>query len=387
MIVFTSIAANYIPKARVLAVSLKRHNPGIFFVVCLVERTIHPAAQAAEVFDLVLTAQDLGIEEFESFIFQYSLVEAATAVKGHIFKELWRRFPGEDEFVYLDPDILVLGSFSELAQSLQTHNIILTPHLCEPEENLETVWDNEVCALKHGVFNLGFLALRRSEEAEGFLEWWCRRLAQLCYADTAAGLFVDQRWMDLAPCFFEVFIFKHPGYNVAPWNLSRRPITEDAGGELRAGDYPLRFFHFSGLDSGVFGGMVSKYCPDKENPVYKIIELYKEQCARYGQKELGKIPWSYNFYSNGEKIEDEHRLFYRTHREIKARFKGPFQAETPASFYQYIKAFAESDEAFRGNHSFGARIKELYGRTKEAYDTGGARLVMTKTLKFISRKF
>jgi len=379
----TSICSNYIPKAKVLANSLKRYNPEATFVLCLVERTIHPAASDPDYFDFVITASELRIESFESFIFKHSVVEAATAIKGHLFKELLRRFPRESEFVYLDPDILVTGPFIELSKALKNYNIVLTPHLSEPEESLEAILDNEICALKHGVFNLGFLAIKRSAEADRFIEWWAKRLEEFCYADIPNGLFTDQRWIDFAPCFFNVFILKHPGYNVAPWNLSRRHIIQNDIGEFYVGNYPLRFFHFSGFDSGANEAMVLKYCPNKENAVYKIRERYIELLEKFGQRELEKLSWSYDFYGNGKRIKNNHRLIYRSNKKIQIRFKKPFSVDASPSFYKYMKY-----NIVMGRLWLFCILKgrQLFRSTKAAYQTGGVKLVMEKTLKYIGRR-
>lgn len=383
MIVSTSICANYIPKAKVLATSLKHHNPDVFFVLCLIERTIHLAA-CDPIFDAVITARELGIKNFESFMFKYFLVEASTAVKGYLFKELLRRYPREDEFVCLDPDILVTGPFVELSEIIKAHNIILTPHLCKPEESedLEAIMDNEICSLQHGVFNLGFLAIKRSEESRRFVDWWTSRLHKFCYADIPRGLWTDQRWIDLAPCFFNVFIFKHPGYNVAPWNLSQRHITQNDKGELFVNGYPLRFFHFTGFDSGANEAMIRKYCPNKNSPVYGLRDQYIELCNRYGQTELERIPWSYNFYSNGKKIKRDHRIAYRTNMKLREKFKGPFNVEASPSFYKLSKLSL----VFKIYKTY-LEKRILLRRAKDAFEKGGVRLVMKKALEYAKRKY
>lgn len=385
MIYCTSICSNYLPKAKVLAKSLKQHNEGATFVICLLERTTHPAAKDIDSFDFVILSSELGIENFDSFMFRHSIVEASTAVKGHLFKELLKRFPQEDKFVYLDPDILVTGPFIELSTALDKHDIILTPHLCEPEETLDAILDNEICALKHGVFNLGFFAIRRSGEAERCVDWWSDRLEKFCYADIPGGLFTDQRWMDFAPCFFDVFVLKHPGYNVAPWNLSRRHITEKGSGEYSVNGLPLRFFHFSGFDSGANEAMVNKYCPDRNDAVYRIRSKYLKMIDKHGQKELGGFPWSYDFYSNGEKIKKEDRLLYRANNEMQVRFPYPFNVDASRSFYRYIKN-KDGAELARNWACYQVKVRKILGYTKRAYAAGGVKLVMERTMKFIGRR-
>ncbi|MVO98220.1 glycosyltransferase [Paenibacillus lutrae] len=323
MIVTTSICANYLPKAMVLAKSLKETNPAAQFIVCLLERDIHPAAQSCEHFDDVILAKDLGFEQFEKFIFKHSIVEASTAVKGQLFLYLLRRYTAEDRFVYLDPDIKVYGELTELAEAMDRHPIVLTPHLCHPEDIMDAVMDNELSALQHGVFNLGFLAISRSEEAVRFAEWWASRLAMFCFDDIPRGIFTDQKWIDLAPCYFDVYILKHPGYNVAPWNLSRRKLSAAAGGCLVNGQ-PLRFFHYSGFDSGANEGMINKYVPDRSNVVYLLRDEYVRELHEADQTHLGRTNWSYDFYRSGERIQRDARIVYRDTPEILYRVDNPF---------------------------------------------------------------
>lgn len=127
-VVCTAIAANYLPKAMVLARSLKRTNPNVDVVLCLVEKEINPEAKLCKYFDHIVLAKDLGFENFNKFIFKYKILVALTAVKGQLFKYLMNEYKNFDQFIYLDPDILVLGSLDELQSAFDKHSIILTPH-------------------------------------------------------------------------------------------------------------------------------------------------------------------------------------------------------------------------------------------------------------------
>ncbi|MEV5027352.1 glycosyltransferase [Paenibacillus sp. LPE1-1-1.1] len=326
MIVTTSICANYLPKAMVLAKSIKLVLPEVKFIVCLLEREVHPAAQSFEYFDEILLAKDLGYEDFDRFIFKHSIVEAATSVKGQLFVYLLDHYKQESKFVYLDPDIEVLSPLTELDEALDKHGVVLTPHLCHPEDIMDAVMDNELSALKHGVFNLGFLAISRAtEEGRKFAEWWASRLAMFCYDDIPRGIFTDQKWVDLAPAFFNVHILKHPGYNAAPWNLSKRKMILDQQGNYIINNLPLRFFHFSGFDSGANEGMINKYVPDLKNAVYTLRDNYVKEMKKMGQNELGKAPWSYEYYESGEKIAREVRIKFRDIPEMPYMYPQPFK--------------------------------------------------------------
>ena len=103
--------------------------------------------------------------------------------------------------------------------------------------------------MRAGTFNLGFLALRRSNSSARFLDWWGEHLKRECLVKTEEGIFVDQKFCDLVPCFFdEVFLLKHVGYNAAYWNLHERRIEFRSGGWWVNESVALRFFHFSGVD-------------------------------------------------------------------------------------------------------------------------------------------
>lgn len=305
MIITTSICANYLPKAMVLAESVKKNHPNAKFLVSLAEREVTHEAKSFEFFDEVVLAKDLGFKDFDRFIFKHSIVEASTAVKGQLFRYMLNAFPNEDKFVYLDPDIVVFSELIELDKALDEHDIVLTPHLLVPG-NIEM----EISCLQHGTYNLGFLAVRRSIESEAFVNWWSERLEQYCYDDIPRGIFTDQRWIDLAPSFFDVFILKHHGYNVATWSLMTTRI-EKKDGIIYTDGVPLRFFHFSGFDSGTFHKMLDLWVGDKTNPMVEWGTIYNEWQLRYGQMTLGKSAWSYDTFMSGEKVDRKTRVIYR----------------------------------------------------------------------------
>jgi hypothetical protein len=83
--VYTSITANYIPKARVLAESVKKHQPGTVFHLFLSDAAPAGLDAANEPFDRIWTIDDLGMENSEQWLFQHSLVEVSTGTKGWRF--------------------------------------------------------------------------------------------------------------------------------------------------------------------------------------------------------------------------------------------------------------------------------------------------------------
>lgn len=339
MIYFTSICSNYLPKAMALAESLKRHNPDAIFVLCLVEREAPAAAVDFPHFDEVVLAKDAGWDDFDRFMFRHSIVEASTAVKPRFMIHLTERYPEADKFVYLDPDVLVYSRLSELEALLDGHSIVLAPHLLRPG-NI----DMEISSLAHGSYNLGFLAVARAENSARFLKWWADRLFLYCYDDKARGIFTDQKWIDLAPSFFDCHILKHHGYDFATWSLLGSDLSGRDGNYVVNGD-PLRFIHFSGLDSGTIDKAIGWWLTDENRGTFvRLYAEYRELLERHGQATLGMTPWSYACYSSGQKIALAARVAYRN-PDLWQRLPRPFDA-TDADFgAQASPAAAVPDDA------------------------------------------
>ncbi|MBQ9210980.1 MAG: hypothetical protein IJ153_04705 [Clostridia bacterium] len=318
MIIFTSICSNYGHKARALASSVKQYLPEATFYVCLTEKEIPQALQEEKAFEHVVLSKDAWNGNFERFIFKHSIVEASTAVKAAFFQWLMDQYPEEDSFIYLDPDCYVYSDFVELKEKLKTRPIVLCPHLLHPG-NLQM----ELSSTMHGVYNLGFLALNNSAEARRLIDWWAERLFMMCYDDIPHGIFTDQKWMELAPCFFDVEIMHHDGYDFAPWALLDSSVERKEDGWYIQGK-PLRFMHFSG-----FGPTAEKCMDDwlgETNQEFR--QLYAEYAKVHEECDydhISQTPWSYAYYESGEKINDDLRKLYRQDKFFMDALENPFE--------------------------------------------------------------
>jgi len=309
MIITTSICANYLPKAMTLAKSVKTFIPECRFVLCLVEKSIPDSIKTYEYFDEIILAKELweNDESFHKFIFRHTIVEASTAVKGALFLHLMTKGTTKnDSVVYLDPDVKVYGKFEELDVLLEKESIILAPHLLKPG-NVAM----ELSSLKHGVFNLGFLAVSPSENGLSFVKWWAERLHDYCYDDICNGIFTDQKWINLAPCFFDTHILKHAGYDYATWSLQTSHITYQNDCYSIDGD-PLRFIHFSGIDGGTIDWAIKKWSSGNNNNHFSsLYQEYKKELAANDVQSYSKIKWSYSQYVDGSTISKKARHIFR----------------------------------------------------------------------------
>ena len=80
MLVYTSITKSYLPKARVLAISIKKFHPDWYFVLLLSDSLPEDFNLDSEPFDEILLANELNIPNFKSWAFCHSIVELCTAV-------------------------------------------------------------------------------------------------------------------------------------------------------------------------------------------------------------------------------------------------------------------------------------------------------------------
>ncbi len=320
MVFYTSVCANYLDKASVLADSVKKHMPDSIFVVGLVEEAV-PQLKYSKNIDHIFLAKDLEIPFFKSFIFKHRIVEASTAIKGHLSLYLSKKFPNEEYFTYMDPDTCAFMDFQDhLQKQLGECAVGLTPHLLSPGNV-----DMEISSLKHGVFNLGFLAFKRSSTSDSLLRWWSERLLYFCYEDFMAGLFTDQKWINLAPCFFDVKIIRDPGYNFATWNFLERKLFLQ-NDQFYVDSEPLKFVHFSGYDGGKFDWAANQWGNEQNKTIGSQLSMeYKEKLSKYSQ--FKKHPWSYSTFTSGAVISDDLRMQMR--KKPLDAFSDPFSETCP----------------------------------------------------------
>ena len=151
----------------------------------------------------------------------------------------------------------------ELSNELKHSPIVLCQHLLKPG-NI----DMELSSTAHGVYNLGFLGISRSEEGRKCVDWWADRLYLFCYDDIQRGIFTDQKWFDLVPRFFNATVFKHHGYDFAPWSLLNCNMEKRESAYYIEGD-TLRFIHFSGLGHSA-GKCMQDWLPEGEHPFKEL---------------------------------------------------------------------------------------------------------------------
>jgi hypothetical protein len=280
-----------------------------------------------EPFDEITSIEELNIPNWKAWAFGHSIVELSTAIKPFMFKKLMN-IKGCEKVIFLDPDIVVFSKLDDIIQELDTANITLAPHQTSPEESIEGIIDNEICSLKHGTYNLGFLGVANTKVSKDFIGWWGKRTYHFCKDDIPNGLFTDQKWIDLVPALFEgVKIIRSSRHDVASWNMPIRKLTKSESGNYLVDGKELGFYHFTGFDSGAHLVMLKKY-NNYKGAAKELYDWYSFQIKGSLEDPFAKLKWGYSSYSDGSDIKTEHKRIYNKRKYLQEAFPDPFDADT-----------------------------------------------------------
>jgi len=302
MRIITISTRSYLDRVSVLADSLSRHHPDARLTCYLAESAADEADSRGGLFDVV-TVENLDIPNRNHFFFQYTAFELCCALKP--FCLLHELNAGHKMVLFLDADMFVTAPFLDIVES-RSGDVILTPHVRRPDIPVDFHY-----FLKTGHFNAGFVGVRNTEGAREMLEWWRDRLRKDCYQDYMGGVLDDQGWLDMAAALFDAHsALRHPGINVAHWNLHECEFSK-RGDALFAGDVPLCLFHFSTF---LYPGltkhqMVSNTVPD---PVEELAARYDRLLKKVRTNSPAASPYSFATFTNGEEITPAMREAVRT---------------------------------------------------------------------------
>ncbi len=326
----TIIAKNYLAFARTLAQSFLSLHPDYQCYVLIVDDFEGYLSPQDECFEIVRLT-DLEIPNLPGFCFKYDVKELCTATKAYLLDYLIHK-KGIAKLLYLDPDILITGSLDGIYEKLDAYDVILTPHLDAdyPDDDL---LPDDGHILRAGQFNLGFIGVNSSGNAQKFLNWWKPKLYQKCVVDLLSGYFVDQKFIDFVPLFFEhVLVEKDSGYNVAYWNLHSRRVRIEQG-QWKCNDGTLYFFHFSGYQPG--SNAISSHIPkslarygfSNRPDLRKLFADYRELLSANGYQETISWPYTFGYFKSGEPIPSDLRIHYRSLPAEWRSFGNPFESE------------------------------------------------------------
>lgn len=274
-----ALAVEAVSSARAEARALRR-------VVCLVGAR-RVAARDYHGVEIVHAEDFVDAAAFEEIVSRYTPAEVCFALKPYVMDAFAN---GPVLFVhYVDADIRFFSDIQALEDCFGAGDILLTPHYLQPYPD-DGRRPGMLTLLRGGVFNAGYVAVRNTAGAKAFLRWWADRVRRAGENNPAKGTSGDQRWLDLVPVLFPgLSICRHPGANVAYWNLHERAMGEENGLPTSNGQ-ALLFFHFSGFRTDT-PLVISKYqdrINASTNPTLAgILEAYAREAAAVETESAG----------------------------------------------------------------------------------------------------
>jgi hypothetical protein len=337
----TILSTNYLPKALALAESLRRHEDGAILRILFIdvpEDEGLPSPPPAGVECLSTASLGLSRRSVRELVMSYDLVEFATAVKPLLLQKL---LEDAEQAVYLDPDTYLTAPMVELPGALEAsaQGILLTPHFLGPPPVGADHSDGHLLLV--GVNNLGFCAVdRRSLPA---LDWWWSRLSTECLYDPLAGLFVDQKWMDIGSSHFQAASFRHAGYNVSVANLWERPLAlDEAGYRIASTGERLRLFHFHAFDSSAPEKLSLRaqasyaHLVEDDSVVLQLCKEYAAVLSSFEESLPPAPPYPYAQDTRGKTISRQLRRAYGRERQRSAvPLPSPFEPSEAAAYERW----------------------------------------------------
>jgi hypothetical protein len=234
----------YLTRGLALARSLQRHRRGArLWVLCLTDlcfevlRRLAPAGvRPLHLRDLEVADPALAAARRDRTVMEYYFT--CTPALPLYLLEHERDL---DLITYLDADLFFFEDPEPLFSELGERSVAIVPHRFPPRlRELE----------RHGIYNVGWLTFRRDERGLTCLRWWRERCLEWCHDRVEPGRFAEQKYLDDWPQRFPgVVALRHPGANVAPWNLEAHRLTLQ-GERVRVDGEPLIFYHAHGLQEG-----------------------------------------------------------------------------------------------------------------------------------------
>ncbi len=318
----TVTCSNYASQAAHLSATWRRSGMVGARVVVLMDPQRPAETLLRRHFDEVVPAREVLGEGFISLVFSYDALEASCAMKALALEWALRRYDSTDRIVLMDPDCWIFSRMEELDELLSTRHVVLTPHLTLDEADPEVIGNGLYSVLRVGTFNLGFVGIRRTAQSLDLVRWWAARVLHDCRSDPTKGLFLDQRWMDLAVVSGAIEVLPNKGYNVNGANILARSISRRDSVYSIDGK-PLRFIHFCGFGRTDDPDLLFRGVP-MENKIHVLLARYRRRLTSLGHKDMRLLRWPHDVFASGERISRQSRRRYQAASKADPISSDPF---------------------------------------------------------------
>lgn len=249
---------NYLSQGSHAISSAKINNPE-YTTVLLIDDP-----NKSKIADIQLSPSDIGLS------MDNWLIVGRIAIVQHALRHL-----SFDTVIFVDGDTYTYSSYTEIQNEAENSSLVVIPHITKPLPNDNKFPQNRIISLS-GNYNTGVWAA--SKKGLDFIDWWKEQTALFPITRPDAGLVNEQGWLRFAGDFDDnVKIFRHPGYNVAYWNIKQRELDIKEN-KWHIDKHNLVIVHFSGFKKELSPSQMSvfqnRYYLDHNDLAYTLYDAY-----------------------------------------------------------------------------------------------------------------
>ncbi|HEY2282783.1 MAG TPA: glycosyltransferase [Solirubrobacteraceae bacterium] len=249
MRLLTLATPSTLPQARVLADSLRRHQPDWPHEILFVGRE-RQANSGDEQPQLRSVAEELGVD-IERVVASHDEGDLIALLLPRVLRSYSAR--GGGPLLHLPPTAWVLGDLAPVQTALATRSVLLVPRMAADIPNDGLLPAREQME-RTGRISDTIVGVDGTAAADGFLTWWSGHIERTLgsFDGRRAGARPEDRpWLarllELAPARFATAVLDDPGCNLSMWNLHLHSLESTSAGTLVDGRWLLRWLDFPGF--------------------------------------------------------------------------------------------------------------------------------------------
>jgi glycosyltransferase involved in cell wall biosynthesis len=345
MRVITLASPSSLPRARVLASSLSRHQPSWSHEVLLIGSENAADALAASVDDAmqlgsVCTQLDLDLEVLLA-------LHGEDELSALLIPSLLRRYVERtsEPVLHLPSSAWVLSDLQPVESALSTRDVMLVPRMTVdvPNDGLEPTQ-----AQMERVGRVDETIMGVNPGGEAFLDWWDEYLQQslgsLDGRESGARP-EDRSWLarflELAPARFSTAVLGDPGCNLNMWNLHRRTLEAGPDGVIVDGAWPLRFLNLPDFEPDRphrLSPRASRVRVSRIPALHELCEWYASELRDGGWRDPQHRDEVGSPLHDGLVYDESLRVIYGSAVALGERFDGLFDRDGSSAFIRWLEA-------------------------------------------------
>ena len=334
-----------LPRARVLARSLERHQPDWPLDVVLIgrEEVVAQAADGESALHLRSASALLELDT-ERLIARHDESDLVVLLLPRLLQSYAEKLSAP--VFHLPSSAWVLGGLEPIESALAQRGVLLVPRITAdvPDDGLEPSREHLERA---GRIAAGTMGVDGGDGAGEFLAWWAQRVEKALGSldgrktgDRPEDRPWLARYLELAPARFSTAVLDDPGCNLSMWNLHERELRASADGVLLDGRLQLRFLDLPGFEPERphrLAALASRARVSR-SPVLRALCIdYAAELQRAGWQDVGRRRDVGRPLNDGLHYDDSMRMLYTRALSLGERFGDLFSEEGASTFIAWLE--------------------------------------------------